>query len=269
MSLAVEAQSLNHWTTREVSTTLFMAHFFFQFIFSLRVELQDSQPCAMSFLSGPHLPVIQVFCPECCVDIKTDILGSRHQLRTHFALGLPTFIFLLVSQDFLYFIPTQSCIIRIFFFFLSFTQHFQMFGHRDYLPCPCKGRNSVPYLYLLVLVQLMFPCQKHFLHKYILNPHIPYFLSFSQPQLSAAFSSVYKHFLHRLYIILYKNLFMAFFLLLLSFLCSLKLFVTEEKAQSFGLLRFSCQWGKEGERRKLRNISYNCSHCISQFHLPF
>ena len=29
MSLAVEAQSLNHWTTREVSTTLFMAHFFF------------------------------------------------------------------------------------------------------------------------------------------------------------------------------------------------------------------------------------------------
>ena len=29
MSPAVEAQSLNHWTTREVSTTLFMAHFFF------------------------------------------------------------------------------------------------------------------------------------------------------------------------------------------------------------------------------------------------
>ena len=27
-----------------------------------------------------------------------------------------------------------------------------MFGHRDYLPCPCKGGNSVPYLYLLVLV---------------------------------------------------------------------------------------------------------------------
>ena len=213
MSPAVEAQSLNHWTTREVSTTLFKAYFFSQFIFCLRVELQYSQPCAVSFLSGPHLAMTQALGPECCVDIKTDVLGSRYQLRTHFPLGIPTLIFLLVSKDFLYFILTQSCVIRDFF--KSFTQHFQTFGHRDYLPRPCKGGNSVPYLYLLILVELMFPCQKHFLHKYILNPHIPYFLSFSQPQLSGAFTSIYKHFPHRLYIILYKY----FCLWLFSYFC--------------------------------------------------